>query len=167
MAYTTTTIANALIRRAAQDGRAFTQLQLQKLLYYVQGHALARLGRPAVREAFQAWKHGPVAPELYLWLRAFGDQPVTIEIQDREAVDLESADPDLATIVRGVYRTYGNLTGGQLVAMTHSKGGPWWRAMRRPNPGPDGYPIIPNETISEHFERAERTARQNVPEYAA
>jgi uncharacterized phage-associated protein len=42
-----------------------TNLKLQKLLYYVQGHYLAEFGDPLFEDDLVAWKHGPVVPRIY------------------------------------------------------------------------------------------------------
>ncbi len=38
-----------------------SNLRVQKLLYYAQGHYLAAKGIPLFDEAIQAWSHGPVS----------------------------------------------------------------------------------------------------------
>ena len=49
-------IANDFIRLAATDGRAFDQIQLQKLVYIAHGLCLARYGKPLTYDRPEAWK---------------------------------------------------------------------------------------------------------------
>lgn len=42
-----------------------TNLKIQKLLYYIQGHFLAEFGVVLFEDNIKAWKHGPVISEVY------------------------------------------------------------------------------------------------------
>lgn len=46
-----------------------TNLKLQKLLYYAQGHYLAEFEKPLFSAEFLAWTHGPVIFEVYRNIR--------------------------------------------------------------------------------------------------
>ena len=150
-----TSIANLLIRLGNEAGKPLTPLAVQKLLYFVHGHALSRLGRGAVDEPFQAWEYGPVVPSLYRWLRQYQGRKVTREISDPTAVELETTDPELAGLVRSVFSVYGGLDGLQLTKMSHAPGGAWAQAVA---PYGDDVPLdleISDEAIREYFARRE------------
>ena len=42
-----------------------TNLSLNKLLYFAQGHSLAENGKPLFDEPIEAWQYGPVVPSVY------------------------------------------------------------------------------------------------------
>ncbi len=42
-----------------------TTMKLQKLVYYSQAYYLVTTGYPLFNEGFQAWRNGPVCPELF------------------------------------------------------------------------------------------------------
>lgn len=44
-----------------------TNLQLQKFLYYIQGANLAVNGESMFDNLIEAWKYGPVVPDVYYW----------------------------------------------------------------------------------------------------
>jgi len=46
-----------------------TNLKLQKLLYYSQGHYLAEFGKELFQDDIVAWKHGPVVSSIYYQFR--------------------------------------------------------------------------------------------------
>lgn len=80
-------VARALVELADREGRhneqEMTNLQLQKLLYNVQGMSLARRGIPAFTERIEAWKHGPVVRDLYHEIRGRivdGSSPITPQV---------------------------------------------------------------------------------------
>lgn len=65
-------------------------LKIQKLLYFVHAWCLALLGvSPLPRNCIQAWRHGPVCPEIYRAMKD-GDflsmQPQRIEIKNAELI---------------------------------------------------------------------------------
>lgn len=55
---------------------SMTHKKLQKLCYYVQALHLAIYGEPLIDTYFEAWVHGPVAPELYNEYKSHGMTPI-------------------------------------------------------------------------------------------
>ncbi|MGL4571807.1 MAG: Panacea domain-containing protein [Clostridium sp.] len=47
--------------------KPITNLQLQKFLYYVQGFSLQIFRRPMFENKIEAWRYGPVVPDVYYW----------------------------------------------------------------------------------------------------
>lgn len=104
-------------------------LRLQKLLYYVQGWSLALRGRATFEGRFQAWRFGPVVPEVYFDLASFGKAGVEPK-QLRDASPgyttavLSDDDRNFIASVWDVYRKYSAVS---LVEMTHNER-PWIEA---------------------------------------
>src|SRR5580693_2299753 len=63
--YPALTIAKWFIAWAEAEDEELSNLKLQKLLYYAQGHYLAESGRSLFTDQLQAWSHGPVVPQVY------------------------------------------------------------------------------------------------------
>lgn len=130
-------IANEFIRRAAEEGRALTQMQLQKLVYIAHGWNLAINGEKLTHDDPQAWDYGPVYRDLWQALKAYGRRPVTREIRKGEylpeMLDDQTAalparaqlDPDERAIIDSVYRNYGSFHAFKLSALTHEPDTPW------------------------------------------
>jgi uncharacterized phage-associated protein len=59
-----------------EDSDFLCPLRVQKLLYYLQGWSLALRGRPLFEERIEAWKLGPVVPEVYHRFKSFGSQVI-------------------------------------------------------------------------------------------
>jgi uncharacterized phage-associated protein len=116
------TIANEFLRFANDDGKALTNMQLQKLVFLGQGYTLALLDRPAYYNNTHAWQWGPVVPKLYKDLQKYGSGQVSDAIP--VAVD-ESADAAVVGVLKAVWRAYGGKTGSQLSEITHRPGTPW------------------------------------------
>jgi uncharacterized phage-associated protein len=73
-------IANEFIRRGLQEGRAFNQMELQKLVYIAHGWCLAFSGQPLTGDRPEAWDFGPVYRRLADALCTFGTDAVAREI---------------------------------------------------------------------------------------
>lgn len=104
------------------SGDVITNLKAQKLLYYVQGVALAKLSQPMFQEDFVAWQYGPVIVRLYNELKQFGRNqvelpPVTGSVED------EFSDDQL-DVIASVYKTFGQFSAWKLRDMTHAEA-PW------------------------------------------
>ena len=99
-----------------------THLHLQKLLYYMQGWSLAMRGRPIFDEAIEAWKYGPVVPEVY---KKFADYKAESfpASEGREG----ALGPDDAGFVESVWGHYKRYSANELRRMTHSER-PWLEA---------------------------------------
>ena len=69
-------LAGYIVRKAIDDGRPVTNLQLQAALYMVQEH-FAGLGGRAFYDRIEAWGCGPVVPDVYHHYHGmYGDMPV-------------------------------------------------------------------------------------------
>ena len=136
-------VANKIIRFAIDDGRPLTPLQIIKLVYFCHGWMLALYGKPLFRDYVQAWKYGPVVPNVYHALKHYGGDPVTSEIPLPE----EQFDEDEEYLIGQVYAAYGHLHGIRLSQLTHAPGTPWdviWSQTGSNS-------VIPNELIREHY----------------
>src|SRR5688572_2701782 len=97
-----------LIQEQHAAGRSIDKMQLQKLLYLVQGASLAFYGEPAFREPIAAYANGPVVPgveETYRGQTA-GRAPLTQPVGGRP----ESIPRPVQDIVRSVLRHFGGWT---------------------------------------------------------
>lgn len=124
-------VANFLLDTRDSLGRQTTQIELQKLLFFAHESYLLRLRRRLVVGYFEAWQYGPVHPTIY---RAFSDakgSPITnraaarnIHTGQAEPVD-PLKDEEAMAHVRDVVMTLVGLNAGQLIELSHVKGGPW------------------------------------------
>jgi uncharacterized phage-associated protein len=59
------TVADEILKIAKRKGLHITPMQLLKLVYIAHGWSLAILGRDLFPDRIEAWKYGPVIPDLY------------------------------------------------------------------------------------------------------
>ncbi len=71
--YTALDIANYFLFKAQQEEQELlSNLKLQKLIYYAQGLYLAMNDEPLFADSIEAWKYGPVVPNLYHEFKKYG-----------------------------------------------------------------------------------------------
>lgn len=117
-------IADYLCFLASEEAEyePMTHLRLQKLLYYVQGWSLAIRGNPVFSEPIEAWKDGPVVPEVYQVFKDFGAAPIP-------APPRTKLPDDIAGFVRSIWEAHKQYSATALRAKTHNE--ETWSQARR------------------------------------
>lgn len=127
-------VANLLLDLAAQEDDpplAISNLALQKLLYFAHGHFLIRTRSPLVSGAFEAWTYGPVHPAVYQAFKSEGARPIqmraaSVNVMTGVTTALPPIDDGgVRRVLRDVLRSYGHLSPGRLVDISHAPRGPW------------------------------------------
>lgn len=136
-------VANVLIRLGIDGTRPRNPLQLIKLTYLCHGWMLGLYHRPLSAQPVEAWKYGPVIPDVYRGLERYGNKRVTV-VQDFPDSNFDALEDDL---IRQVFDVYSDFTGVQLSQLTHARGTPWHQVWHRM----DRNSIIPDTLIEEHF----------------
>ena len=151
-------VANFVLDRADDQGRDITNLDLQKIIYFLHGHHLVRYQEPLVEGEFEAWTYGPVHRVIYDAFRVYNDTPIdgratAFDPIRRKRRELPALDDKRATeLICEVAGRYLDMPTYSLVQLTHSEGTPWSRtvhdAEKRVNVGMK----ISNAVIEEYFE---------------
>ncbi|NTG12686.1 SocA family protein [Agrobacterium rhizogenes] len=142
-------IANWFVSRAARDNRRLTIMQLLKLVYISHGWHLEMQHSPLIINKIEAWKFGPVIPDVYNAFRSQG-----VEISAPAPMPAVSLPPSDQHLLEQIYNTYGMLTAQKLSDLTHEPGGPWDTATKQ-----FGYfAPIPNELILPHYQQKRQRA---------
>lgn len=143
--YNPVTIANYFIKKYDTD-ELLTPMKLIKLTYIAYGWYLALSdGEQLVNEEPQAWDLGPVLPTLYHSLKQYGGSkvkdPIPVKRDNKDKITDEDAD-----FLDFIWRNYGEHSGVELSAITHTKGSPWSEIY------PKGYNLkIPKDLIKKHY----------------
>ena len=139
--------ANYLVYLMSDICDDLTNMKLNKLLYFAQGHYLQEYGVPLFDERMEAWDHGPVFPSVYAEYRKYGDAPV----MKSDVSAAKEVPEDAANALFEAAREYGKYTASALRNMTHAVGGPWDRAYQ----GGKLHTEIPVSSIRDYFTRKE------------
>ncbi len=130
-AYDPRAIANLMLDEADRRGLKITNLALQKLLYFAHGIYLTKTKRPLVTGYFEAWQYGPVHPAVYRAFKQSGSAPIKTRAVGKDPLtgkkrDLpKPTDIEVVDLVSDVMRSYGHLSPGRLVDLSHAKNSPW------------------------------------------
>lgn len=144
MGYKALDIANLYISLAnSLENEQIDNLKLNKLCYYAQAWSLVRLGRPLFDDVIEAWKYGPVIPEVYHTFSVCGSRPIA---GPSEVFDESRLTSEELSLLTDVYMTYGKYTSRALIDKTHEAQGPWAQVYVEGSNNP-----IPNKLIKKCF----------------
>ena len=117
--------------------KSMTNLKLQKMIYLVYAEYLDKTGKKLFKDDIIAFKYGPVVPSVYEYYKDNGRNNIQVD-KDEEifaqeitlpmvlARFLQSLDEkNVIDSIQSTFEKYGQLTAGELVAITHRKGTPW------------------------------------------
>ena len=140
-------IANCFVEKAVAEGRLLSILQLVKLVYLAHGWHLGYDKGPLISSSIQAWRHGPVVPEVYHEFRPQGVYSIMTTASDENG-NVYKADlsEDERKTVNQVYDVYSRLPAFKLSDLTHSEGAPWAQTTGY-------YAPIPNDVIHAHYKK--------------
>ena len=120
MEYRALDVAKYIIDKCTRDRKPISNLQLQKILYFIQKECLKN-GTIAFYDDIEAWQFGPVVPDVYYRFCGAGAMPITLTF---DSLELESSDKVLFDKVIVDRR---NQNPWDLVNETHKEGEAWDR----------------------------------------
>ena len=150
-------IANLMLDEADRNGISLSNLALQKLLYFAHGIFLNETKRPLVKGFFEAWQYGPVHPLAYKSFRSSGGGPIHSRAEGQDALTGERrqlaqpADASIRQLVQQVLNSYGKLSAGRLVDLSHAKNSPWHHIVDKGRTSVAFGLRIPDDVILERF----------------
>lgn len=124
---------------------SMTHKKLQKLCYYAQAWHYTLYKRPLFCDDIQAWVHGPVIASLY---PAYADYKWN-SIPQKE-FDESLLSPETVELLNTVYNTYGDYSGEQLEALSHSEE-PWKKTRGELKPWETCTAVIPLDEMGAYY----------------
>jgi Uncharacterized phage-associated protein len=137
MAYKAKDIADYVVWHANAIRKKITNLQLQKIMYYLQAYNLIKHGEILYEDSIEKWKLGPVVDKVYQEYKGYGAKNID-SVPDKVDFDFEKGltvshfsiekspiskqtKDDLNPIIESLLK----FEGYDLVKMTHKQ--PMWR----------------------------------------
>ena len=145
MSHDARSVTNYVIQRSVEKEELLTPLQINKIVYFCHGWMLGIFSTSLYWQYVEAWRLGPVVPDVYHSLKHFGGEPVSLLVHAPER-NPNYAVRELAVMDR-IYDHYSQFSGTQLSTMTHERGTPWditWREHGQNH-------IISNDLIQRYF----------------
>ena len=118
-------IANYFITRYGSD-HDITPMQLVKLVYLAHGWYLGATDKiPLIDENPQAWKWGPVVPQVYHSFKEYESSPIRKPTTSGITVTTEELPENIRLFLDALWNRYGKYSGIELSTLTHQEGTPW------------------------------------------
>lgn len=136
--YKAVELSKYIVSKCVLDGCPISNLQLQKILYYIQKEYVNN-NTLAFSDEIEAWQFGPVVPNVYYHFCGFGAMPITITYNQAETImscDKEIIDP--------IIESKRMLNPWDMVEETHKPGGAWDKIYKG---GLGNRQVIPTELI--------------------
>lgn len=123
--YTALEVAKYTINKCIELGRPISNLQLQKILYYIQGEYMKKNhGEVLFNESIEAWQYGPVVPDVYYKYKMYSASRI---IDKQEEIEITASNKP---IIDEVIENKSLLRASRLVQDTHEES-PWKTAYKR------------------------------------
>jgi len=135
--YAALDLSKYIILKCVEDGYPISNLQLQKILYYIQVYFL-RHDDIAFPDTIEAWQFGPVVPNVYYHYCGYGAMPIA---SVHEGFTVDSKDK---SVIDGIVESKRDLDPWKLVEETHRKNGAWDQIYKN---GAGNRNVIPPELI--------------------
>lgn len=123
MNYNCFDVAKKFLQLAKEEEISVSPMKLLKLTYIAHGYHLGFFDKALFENKIQAWKYGPVIPELYHVIKRFGQRAVdeeTVSLYSEKKVDIETAN-----FLKVIWNHYKEFSGSELSSKTHLPGTPW------------------------------------------
>lgn len=123
-----------------------TTMKLQKLAFYSQAQHLAQYGVQLFPEDFQAWRGGPVVPELCALHRG----KFLIRPGELEGGDSSTLTDHERSVIDNVCAAMGHATGAELSERTHRES-PWLDARNGRKPSEPSDTVITQDAMHSYY----------------
>lgn len=113
-------LAKYIVKKCIDDNYAISNLQLQKILYYIQRDFLKK-DSIAFYDEIEAWQFGPVVPYVYYYYCGFGAMPINIPV----SYDISDFQVEDIKMINGIVEEKRLLKPWDMVNETHKADGAW------------------------------------------
>lgn len=161
MAYDVRAIANLVLDFGERSEVEITNIDINKIVFFLHAWYLAKTGRPLVSAKIEAWNYGPVFRELYWEFKQFGKAPITTRATRRnpqtaqKEICREVLSETDAQFIQPLLEKYVAMPTSKLVELSHVAGGPWDQVYNHPGESNPGMRIS-DDLIRAHFGKQTR-----------
>ncbi len=134
------------------------------MVFIAQGTSLVLNNRVLFKEPVEAWKYGPVIPELYQTFKNYGNQNIlsyaghSSILADGSVQPVLPKDDKICELLDEVWAYFGSWTGIQLSAWTHRENSAWDIAYNKQGGKNKSHFQIDPTLIKQEFEKVVETA---------
>lgn len=135
--YTAMDLSKYIVSKCIEDGEPISNLQLQKILYYIQKTFLQN-GSIAFPDEIEAWQFGPVVPNVYYYYCGFGAMSITNVNNSFSPIGNDKK------VMDSIIESKRILNPWEMVSETHKPEGAWAQVYRD---GSGNHEVIPVDLI--------------------
>ena len=110
--YSAVEVAKIVMKYSKEHGLEYSNLRVQKLLYFVQAYFIVALKKVCFNESILAWEYGPVVREVY-------DAIKNEEINLEEELFTHNISQEDKNIIENLVQNYKNKSTWELVEITY------------------------------------------------
>ena len=120
--YSAIDIAKYIIDKCTVENQPVSNLQLQKILYFIQINYIRLQNCVAFDEPMEAWQHGPVIPDVYNEFVDCGGTKIHRLYENKRKMFKNPMDKSIVDALTDRCRS---MNPWELVARSHKVGSPW------------------------------------------
>ncbi|MBE3030128.1 DUF4065 domain-containing protein [Campylobacter sp. RM9344] len=117
-------VSKYILTKCNKDGQPISNLQLQKMLYYIQYEFLTNYGKPLFDDDFEAWKFGPVIPVIYYEYSHMGAFKIGADYEGCDKILSNMTQEEINTLNQIIVDKR-DINAWRLVDNTHKSGKAW------------------------------------------
>lgn len=133
-------LSKYILYKCTVEGNPISNLQLQKILFFVQKAILKKYKKPLFNEELEAWRFGPVSPEVYYKYKGYGSSDILVFEKSKEDPEYKNEIDEIIEEKRTEYIW-------DLVAESHKQGGAWYKTF---DEGRGEKQVIPKDLIRQY-----------------
>lgn len=137
-AYSAMEIAKYAVNKRYEMGKPISNLQLQKILYFLQLVYASNMQKLLFPDQFEAWPYGPVIRDVYIEFSDCGGFPI------RQGFSVDIKEDGLRSFLDAGIDLLAEKSPWELVRISHADGSPWDEVFNRKGMHKG---VIPNELI--------------------
>ncbi|MFV7791276.1 Panacea domain-containing protein [Aliarcobacter lanthieri] len=130
-------LANYIINKSIDSKKPVSNLQLQKMIYFVNLYYFRLTGAFLLDgEQFEAWQHGPVIPEVYREYATYGgllikDKKNSINLDSMIDSKQNKIEKGTVDLINDFILYLSKMDPWTLVDYSHRTGGAWYKAYNK------------------------------------
>ena len=119
-------LAKYIRTKCTLDGKPIRNLQLQKILYFVQGAFYYKFDHSIFDDTIRAWDYGPVIDNVYNMYKKYGSSTIQeVDINFESTFNRESEPEATRELVDIMVESLREIDPWELVRISHEDGTPW------------------------------------------